>query len=131
MRSGLAKLAGFSGFVVLSLLLGGILVAVPAAAAPSAVDQYLPKLDKGGVGNSQGATPLRNLGATAEEEQAEEAGAQVTKAEEGTSESFTVPATDFSVTPFVALVGAVVLIALAFRAAQPLLSRMGHSVRAR
>jgi hypothetical protein len=116
--------------VVLSVLLGGILTAAPAAAAPSSVDQYLPRLDKGGVGDSQGATPYANLGGGGGTPGQAQPAAQAAKEEPaGDAGGTDIPGTSFPLTPLVALVAVGVLAALFLRFALQPLRHMAHDLR--
>jgi hypothetical protein len=112
--------------IAVATLGAAILVPASLAGAQSAADQYVPQLDKGGVSeqaappgsspSSTGQPAPSSLGSNPQQAAAE-------TRDPGSSGGGEVPGTGFPITPFVAVLAVVVLIALAARFLVPALRR--------
>lgn len=99
----------------------------PAAAGQSAVDQYVPRLDKGGAADNASPTEGTGVASPAGEDGGGPQGRSAPIAQEtlDKGQASGGSAGGFPLTPFVAVLGAVVLLLLAARTARPLISRLG------
>ena len=105
----------------------GILVSAPAASAISSGDQYIPKVDKGGVsgrdstglalGVGSGAPPSAG-GQEAAIQQDQQVGSG-----DGDTSGLSIPGSDFPLTLFVAIIGGLLAAGLLIRLVAPALDR--------
>ena len=130
MQEAASKRQGARTAALLSILLCGILFPATAGAAPSAVEQYVPKVDRGGVADSQGSGAIPEPPPGASEEAKARTDVPITDVGAGQATGGNVPSTDFPLTPLVALAAACVFAALLIRFVPPL-NRAFGSVRPR
>jgi hypothetical protein len=108
--------------VAAALALGAILAPTPAAWGQAAGDQYLPSLDPGGTtggpADPTGAAPLVPVRKDVSPSK------QLTPpTHEGTASGGSIPGSDYPISPFVAIVAALLLAGIAIGVLGPVLKR--------
>jgi hypothetical protein len=122
-----ASLSRFLKLTILASLAVAILATAPTAGAVSSGDQYIPRVDKGGVSGADRTGLAVGVGSgptsSAPAREAAILRDQQVAADDGAGTGVSVPGADFPLTLFVVIVGGVLAAALALRLLAPALDR--------